>query len=52
MARKNRNSIRGKNSGRKFDGRDTFEELDTKGLLMVLNSARKVPSGLDRHAMT
>ena len=50
MARKNRNSVKGKNSGRKFDGREMFEEIDGAGLLAVVNSNTKILAGLDKRA--
>lgn len=42
MARKNRNSVKGRNSGRKFDKRDTYEPLDEAIVRFLLNEDARV----------
>lgn len=42
MARKNRNSVKGRNSGRKFDKRDTYEPVDEEAVRFLLNEDARV----------
>ena len=46
MARKNRNTIKGKNGGRRFDKRDTYEPVDEDVVRFLINEDARVFRGV------
>ena len=46
MARKNRNNIKGKNGGRRFDNRDTYEPVDEQAVRFLINEDARVFPGV------
>lgn len=42
MSRKNRNSVKGKNSGRKFDKRDRHEPVEADSVWYLINEDARV----------
>ena len=50
MGRKNRNSTKGRNSGRKFDGRQWGEDFDADSVRVLINLDAKMLARLDKPA--
>jgi hypothetical protein len=42
MSRKNKNSVKGKNSGRKFDKRGRYEPVDSEQVRYLINEDARV----------
>ena len=49
MPRKNARHVKGKNGGRKFDGRDRFEPVDSRNVRYLINEDAKMFNKLSTH---